>query len=244
MKSSKFEENLLSSIVLSVVLPTYNEERNGFFNPILERLSSFREVETIIVDGGSTDQTRDLAQSMGFQVYQVHNSSRAERLNYGIEKARGNMILLHHPRSILDVGGLNDLIEHPELFWGGFRHKFDYQHPLLQFTSWYSNEVRFSRSGIVYLDHCIFARKRILEAIGGVPEIAIFEDTELSKRLLSRFGHPVMIPYYSTTSSIRFRKNGFWRQSLMNQLLKVGYHLGLNLDKMNTWYEKKLRLNK
>jgi hypothetical protein len=233
----------LTAVVLSVVLTTYNEERNPFFSPILERLGSFREVETIIVDGGSSDQTRDLASNFGFQVFQISNSSRAERLNLGIEKSSGNMVLLHHPRSILDVGCLNDLIERPELFWGGFRHRFDVAHPVLDFTSWYSNEIRFTRRGIVYLDHCVFARKKILEAVGGVPELTIFEDTELSKRLLARFGHPVMIPYHSTTSAVRFVKNGIWRQSLMNQVLKLGYHLGFDTNRMNAWYEKKLHLN-
>jgi hypothetical protein len=75
-----------------------------------------------------------------------------------------------------------------------------------------------------------------------IPDVDIFEDTELSIRL-SKVSKPKLIPIKVTTSAIRFSKNGLWKQSLMNQSLKAAYHLGIDPKKMNSLYEKGLSLN-
>ncbi|MCB0355773.1 MAG: hypothetical protein KDD40_02140, partial [Bdellovibrionales bacterium] len=128
--------------------------------------------------------------------------------------------------------------------WGAFTHKFDLEHPLLNFTSWYSNHVRGDGQGIYYLDHCLFFNKYLLADNDKqpVPEVAIFEDTEFCKKLLKK-SQPQRINFLATTSSVRFQKNGMFYQSMLNQMLKVGYQLKMSDDFMNRLYEKGLSLN-
>ena len=52
-----------------------------------------------------------------------------------------------------------------------------------------------------------------------------------------------LLPFISTTSAIRFTKNGLWTQALMNQILKLGFHIGVPHDTMNKIYERGLNLN-
>ncbi len=240
-----------SGVKLSVVLTTYNEMALGLYPQILERLKAFSEAEVIVVDRQSQDGTPHLAQKMGFLVLSSDSNSRASRLNLGIAQATGSVVLLHHPRSLLAPGALEALTELAEqsfssgrLFWGGFTHQLDWDHPLLRFTSWYSNEIRAKKSKIVYLDHCIFAHRELLgKEPPFLPEVEIFEDTLLSKMLSQKAGPPVILPQLSTTSALRFRKRGVWRQALLNQALKVGFHLNFPNTWMNRIYENRLWLN-
>ncbi len=235
---------LEAKIKLSIVLPTRNERMNPYVSEILKRVSLLPNTEVICVDGGSGDTLARLSRQLGVTYLRLPGSNRAQRLNCGIRSASGRMILLHHPRSMIERKGFDVLLERSDdpFLWGGFIQAFDMDHPFLRFTSWYSNKVRFLRKGIVYLDHCIFASAELLAACGGVPDLDIFEDTELSLRL-RRYSQPAMIASRSTTSAVRFNKNGFLRQGLLNQVLKTGYWLGLPHRWMNAVYERKVSLN-
>lgn len=76
-----------------------------------------------------------------------------------------------------------------------------------------------------------------------IPNVDIFEDTEISY-ILRRHAKPKILNFESKTSSVRFQKNGFIKQSIINQYLKVLYHLKFSKKKMNRLYEKGLDLNK
>ncbi len=200
---------------------------------ILERLGEVPGLEVICAG--------DAPQALGgARFVRVEGLSRAERLQAGIDAASHPTILLHHPRSLVDAEGLRWLVARAgRAGWGGFTHAFDSDHPLLRFTSWYSNHVR-ARRGIVYLDHCVFFEKRLLTR--PIPPVEIFEDTELSL-ILRESGPPMLPPYLSTTSAVRFRTNGPWRQAWLNLRLKLAYLLGASHRRMNARYERGLGLN-
>ena len=212
--------------MLSIIIPTDENEPNSLFPKTLQALAASEDLEIVFVSKSEV-------------------STRAERLNIGFQKSKGEIVLFHHPRSFVEAEGIQFLInlskeQNRNLFWGGFTHKFDTDHFLLKFTSWYSNQIRGKRKGIFYLDHCIFFDRRVWKQ--NLPNVEIFEDTILSY-YLQTFTKPVLLPYVSCTSAIRFRQNGIWRQSLLNQLLKIGFHLKFNHKSMNQVYEKNLWLN-
>lgn len=230
--------------ILSVVIPTLNEEENPYFLQALELFSRFKGVEIIVSDGGSVDNTSTYCSKFKVKYLSNKTSSRAEKINVGIRESSSEMILLHHPRSIVCKEGVEYLIQNAmNLKWGGFLHSFDSDHPVLKFTSWYSNYIRGSLSGILYLDHCIFLKKSMALSIGELPLVDIFEDTILSQKLLKTFGKPRILPHKATTSAVRFKTNGIYRQSLMNQYLKVRFYFGAYNAEMNKVYEKGANLN-
>ncbi|GAB4421765.1 MAG: TIGR04283 family arsenosugar biosynthesis glycosyltransferase [Bacteriovoracaceae bacterium] len=229
---------------LSVVIPTLNEEENPYFIKILESLSGHEEIEVIVSDGGSMDNTFHFCSKFNIKYLSNKTTSRAERINIGIRESSSEMILLQHPRSLISKEGVEYLHQHvTDLSWGGFLHSFDLEHPILKFTSWYSNHIRGGLSGILYLDHCIFLKKSMAISIGELPLVDIFEDTILSHQLLKKFGKPKILPHKVTTSAVRFKTNGIFRQSIMNQYLKIKFHLGANHHQMNKLYEQNTGLN-
>ncbi|MFT2091564.1 glycosyltransferase [Paraglaciecola sp. 2405UD69-4] len=229
--------------MLTIIIPTLNESKSGYLNKLLQAYKPSANLEVLCVDGGSSDNTLNLIQEAGVGLIETDFSSRAARLNVGIEAAKHQMILLNHPRSIIEGAGIQALMaSNKDLSWGAFTHKFDNSHPLLSFTSWYSNFVRGDRRGIYYLDHCIFAQKTLLLDIGLLPDIEIFEDTELCLKL-SKKAKGIRLPFISETSAIRFETTGIYFQAFKNQYLKWQYYFNRSDKKMNTLYEKGLELN-
>jgi glycosyltransferase involved in cell wall biosynthesis len=82
------------NVLISVVIITRNEEAN-----IARTLNSVRSLvqdgrgEVIIVDDGSTDRTREIANSLGAKVYCESWKGYAAQKNSAIEKAQGEWIL-------------------------------------------------------------------------------------------------------------------------------------------------------
>ena len=208
--------------MLSVIIPTAYESETMLFQQAVDSLSKLKNVELICIDKSEAE-------------------TRAERLNLGFERAKGSMILFHHPRSLVDPKGIEYLVDHSDkVIWGAFTHQFDQRHFLLKFTSWYSNKIRGQCRSIFYLDHCIFFHRSLRKS--PLPPVEIFEDTVLSTQLRNQQA-PLLLPFKSTTSALRFTKNGIWRQAILNQIMKIGFYINASPQKMNKIYERGLNLN-
>ncbi|MEM8612759.1 MAG: glycosyltransferase [Cyanobacteria bacterium P01_H01_bin.105] len=235
---------------ISVVLPCLNEIRHGYLPHILDNLTrQSGNKQLIIVMSPSTDGTYEMITqhpaAAEFKLIDTDATNRAQRLTLGIEASQGDVVLLHHPATLLPPDALaqvRQLMTDKMVAWGGFRHSFDLDHWLLRFTSWYSTTQRPRLSRILYLDHCIFARREVLMQIGGVPDMDIFEDTALS-HALSQFGPPHLAPGKIVTSARRFQERGIYKHAALNQLLKLMYHAKLDPKKMNWLYEGKSQIN-
>lgn len=233
--------------MLSIIISATDEIQNHFFWETLNRIGILEDVECLIpMDKLKYSKTYERIQrEFGWvKIIETQANSRASRLNIGVQQAKGPHILYQHPRSTLEPDAYVFLQKQvSEIAWGAFEHQFNFSHPILAFTSWYSNNVRFKMSKIAYLDHCIFINKDFFEISDILlPNVDIFEDTILSQQLAAKHA-PQLLPYTCVTSAIRFSKNGIYRQSLLNQLLKIGHKLGLSDQLMNQIYEKGLSLN-
>src|SRR5437762_12506780 len=83
-----------SAVTLSVVIITYNEEQN-IGRTLASVAGLLRELggEIIVVDSGSTDRTREIAESFGAKVFVEEWKGFAAQKNSAIEKASGDWIL-------------------------------------------------------------------------------------------------------------------------------------------------------
>ncbi|PZO38722.1 MAG: glycosyl transferase [Pseudanabaena frigida] len=236
---------------LSIILPCLNEIRHGYLDRILANLIAQNGEKEIIAVLSSSDDGTDLvleSYASRFSEVKVIKSlakNRAQRLNEGISSSTGDIVLLHHPATLLPEQNSLDLIDRALLSgsdWGAFQHSFDFSHWLLHFTSWYSNNVRLKQKGIVYFDHCPFISRRVLAQIGNVPDLDIFEDTVLSDRL-RQFSKPVLAKGKVVTSARRFHQRGIYRHAVLNQILKLCYLLNIDPKYLNRLYEKSYSIN-
>lgn len=234
--------------LLTIIIPALDEMKNPIFkNSILsfQELSQKYPIEVLCVISPSAVETIEfLKQFPIVKILVLETNSRSLKMKKGFEQAQASLILFNHPRSFITENGIKKLLDlNQKINWGGFYHKFDKDSIMLKFTSWYSNFVRAKIRSILYLDHCIFLRKDKLNNVMIFPDNEIFEDTIISQQLLNLFGPCYLISEYSTTSSIRFQKNGFFFQAILNQILKIAFYLKVNDKHLNKIYEKGIELN-
>jgi rSAM/selenodomain-associated transferase 2 len=196
---------------LSIIIPTLNEAAH--IQATLRPLQALRQrkVEIILVDGGSSDGTGELAIPLVDRV--MHSPpGRAAQMNAGAYASRGDALLFLHADSRLpDKADLliATALTFPQVQWGRFDVAIDGSHFMLPVIAWFMNR-RSRLTGIATGDQGIFIRRAAFQASGGFPAQPLMEDVEFSKRMRKRSA-PAFIAARITTSGRRWEQHGVWR---------------------------------
>jgi rSAM/selenodomain-associated transferase 2 len=218
---------------LSVIIPTFNEEHH--IKILLQRLSAYKDIEILVVDGGSMDRT--LEEVSSFEQVKIISSKkgRATQMNTGADQANGRILLFLHadtfPPEAFDKH-IGSVMHESDFIGGSFYLEFDRVHPLLRLYSLFS---RINHTLFTYGDQAIFIRKTMFKRIGGFASIPIMEDLEIQKRM-RRSGKFIKLDLPVITSARKFSRDGmFWNQ-VKNILLVLFYLLGVSPDKLAKHY--------
>ena len=222
--------------MISVVVPVLDEAAAlaGSMLP-LQSLRG-REVEVIVVDGGSRDGTPRAAHPLSDRVLDAPRG-RARQMNAGAEAARGRVLLFLHADTRLPrdwVTMVRDALETRGREWGRFDVRLDGPHPMLRVVERAMN-LRSRLSGIATGDQAIFVARAAFEAVGGFPEIALMEDVALSRALRAR-SRPACLRAAALTSSRRWEHNGIARTIVLMWWLRLRYALGADPDELARMY--------
>ena len=227
-------EDGATSGLLSVVIPTLNEAEN--IGPTLESVASGNRVETVVVDGGSTDGTPELARRHGARVISSA-PGRAHQMNRGAEAAGGNLLLFLHADTLLPEAYdkcARRILSEPGVAAGAFEFRLSRRSPILKLIERTTN-FRARRLGVPYGDQGLFVTRRTFEAVGGFPDMPIMEDVEIVKRLRAQ-GRIVIANAPAATSARRWEELGEVYTSLFNQVMLLGYSLGVSPTRLARWY--------
>jgi rSAM/selenodomain-associated transferase 2 len=211
---------------LSIIVPTLNEAEQ--IVDTLRPLQPLRAAghEILVVDGGSTDATAELAAPLADHVLRA-GRGRARQMNAGAEIARGDVLLFLHADTRLPDGAerlILDGLARSGRGWGRFDVRLSGRHPLLVITGRLFS-LRSRLSGVATGDQAIFVRHDWFEQAGGYPDLPLMEDLALS-RALKRRGRPLCLWQRVTTSSRRWEANGIVRTILLMWRLRLAYYLG------------------
>ncbi|MEG3438200.1 TIGR04283 family arsenosugar biosynthesis glycosyltransferase [Pannus brasiliensis CCIBt3594] len=207
---------------ISVIIPTLNEEKM-----IQTTLREIGEgVEIIVVDGGSTDNTVELAKQSGARVFIPEKKGRSNQMNCGAEMATGDIVLFLHADTLVPEDYRERIIETlacPGTIAGAFALRVEGEEKSLRFVE-KMVEWRSRFLSLPYGDQGIFLRAKVFREMGGFADLPIMEDFEFVKRLQRR-GKIILVPRPVVTSGRRWRKLGVWKTTLINQLVILGYYL-------------------
>lgn len=194
---------------LSIIIPTLNEA-----DGIASTIASLREAQLsdiMIVDGGSTDDTVEIARDLGCEVLENVSGGRAGQMNRGAEKCEGGVFLFLHgdttlPRRAADR--LREIAEHsPQIAGGGFVRYFDSPSLFLKLTCWLAG-IRSRCFGVFLGDQGIFVRREIFEKLGGFDESLPYgEDLDFSMQMRA-IGKTATISPPVLSSARRFDERG------------------------------------
>jgi rSAM/selenodomain-associated transferase 2 len=218
---------------ISVIIPALNEA--AALPAALESLRRQRLHEIIVVDGGSTDSTREVAAREAQVLTSVRG--RAAQMNLGAKHATGDALLFIHADCTLQEGALAEtarLLARPRVIAGCFRMIVS-QEGLLYRSIETCATARVQLCGIIYGDQGLFLRRDTFEGLGGFPELKLMEDVFLSLKLRRR-GRIVVGRNHIYVSPRRWQRVGIVRQTLRNWGLTALAAAGVHPDRLARFY--------
>ncbi len=219
---------------ISIIIPTLNE--GGTLASTLDRLRQDSNLEVIVADGGSADDTCAMAQAKGVQVVQA-TGGRGAQLNQGAAIAKGEILIFLHadtqlPTNVATLVG--QALAKPGIVAGAFDLAIDGPGRRLRWiergVKWRSRWLR-----LPYGDQALFLTAEQFHRMGGFANLPIMEDFDLVQRL-NRQGRIAIVPVPVTTSGRRWQRLGVWRTTAVNQAMVAGYLLGLDVHQLARWY--------
>lgn len=219
---------------VSIIIPVLNEEST--IASTLEALRRLHSWEIIVVDGGSTDKTRDRAAKEGV-VLAASPPGRARQMNLGASLARGDVLLFLHADTLLPPSGVQDVLsalEDPRCVGGRFDLRLDGGGWIFSIIGFLIS-LRSRLSKVATGDQAIFVRRKVFEEIGGFPDIPLMEDIAFS-RMLKKRGRVACLRSRVVTSARRWEKEGVWRTIFRMWILKLLFLAGVSPFRLRRFY--------
>ena len=216
---------------LSIVIPTLNEASH--IESLLAQLSD-ENVELIVVDGGSDDQTVQRASVHAKLVYS--STGRAVQMNTGAAAANGDWLWFLHADTQLSqpLNAYVDEITQSSSVWGRFTVRLNDARFIFRVIERLMN-ARSCFTSVATGDQGLFVDRRLFDELGGYPELPLMEDVALSKRL--RKVMPVNCSTLSLiTSARRWQHRGVLKTIVLMWWLRLAYAVGVSPARLRQWY--------
>jgi rSAM/selenodomain-associated transferase 2 len=226
---------------ISIIIPVLNEEEN--IQVAIDSIFPSDNMEVIVVDGGSKDRTIEVVKELGVMLFHSR-AGRANQMNLGAKNATGDILVFLHADTRLPTG-FDDLIRtalgdvyrlDSDPIAGAFALEIDDRSRRFRWVEWgVKYRSRFLK--MPYGDQAIFLRAKVFDEIGGFPDLPIMEDFELMRRL-QKLGSISIIEQPVITSARRWLQQGIFKTTLINQLMILGYLMGVDLDRLVQLYRR------
>ncbi len=227
---------------LSIIIPVFNEAEHldNVLHHILKKSSQENIEEIIIVDGGSKDNSIEIALEYKDIILLKSPKGRAKQLNFGAKKAKGYIFYFLHadsfPPKDFDKKVITEIIKNNI---GCFRLKFDNpSHFLLKISQWFTRfNFQLFRGG----DQSLFISKKDFDSLKGFNEqYIIYEDVEFINRIYKRHNFKI-INDYVVTSERKFKKNGIWKLYFNFLMIHIKNWFGASPEELYSYYLKHIK---
>ncbi len=221
---------------ISIIVPALNEADG--ITTVLAGLAPLRNRghEVVVVDGGSSDNTLELARAADRVVPAPRG--RASQMNAGAALAQGEVLLFLHADTRLpedaDARILEGLAASGRA-WGRFDVRIEGASVCLPVIAFFMN-LRSRATGIATGDQAIFVRRDAFERAGRFPPLELMEDIALS-RSLKRVSRPLCLADKAVTSGRRWERRGVLRTVLLMGWLRLAFFFGAAPAKLARLYD-------
>jgi glycosyltransferase involved in cell wall biosynthesis len=224
-------------VKVSVAIPAYNVQKTigQAAAQSLAQAKGSLEVEVIVVDDGSTDNTSDVAASAGAKVIRQQNAGPASARNTGWKSAKGSLICFTDADCIPSPDWMVNLLEgFTDMTVGAVAGSYDIANDNSWLARYVHQEIieRHSRmpSWIrAFGSYNVAIPRYVLEATGGFNpayRTASGEDNDLSYRIIQKgwriaFRPQAKVAHHHPERLWRYLKeqyrHGFWRAKLYKE---------------------------
>ena len=226
---------------LSVVIPSLEEAcRLPLLLADLQQWPG--ELEVVVCDGGSRDQTRQVAQLAGATVLESPTSGRGPQLRWGIDHSRHAWLLVLHADSRLPGSWhqrVEQILSSPEghLSAWFFDLNVDAEmRPML----WLLERMVNLRSRWLqrpYGDQGLLIHRQLYAGVGGYRPLALMEDLDLVERL-SKVSTLRSLNRALVTSARRWQRRSVLAQAWRNARLRWLWRQGRSTEQLLRIYRR------
>ena len=192
--------------------------------------------EVIVVDGGSLDATRDIAQRAGARVV-VTAMGRANQMNVGAAACVADALVFLHADTRLppQAASLIDDALDAGHAWGRFDVRLEPSTLSLRVVAGMMN-LRSRATGIATGDQAIFVTREAFVAVGGFPALELMEDIAMSTRLKRDFGAPACLTGPVVADARRWHRDGVFRTIATMWWLRLLFWFGVDHRRLRRRY--------
>ncbi len=213
--------------MLSIIVPALQSEKT--LEATLETcVQAPAPRDIIVVDGGSVDDTKEIAMSYGARIVET-SPGRGTQLAGGAKAATGDWLLFLHADTRLGEGWqdcIQNFINKPENRNKAavFRFRLDDDKPAARRIELLAN-WRTLQFGLPYGDQGLLVSHAYYDSLGGFHTLPLMEDVKFIRRVGKQ--NIVILDADAITSAKRYQEGGYWLRPMKNLMLLMLYFLGV-----------------
>lgn len=195
--------------MIDIIIPVYNEyeflrEHQAYYEAL------GRLYPIIFVDGGSQDQTVEIARKYGRVI--LSKKGRAIQKNVGAQNSKADFLLFLHVDVCIDQQLIIDAVNvlSSGVVVGCFQMKINHEGWIFRIFEWFVN-MRARQWFVTDGDLGLFVKRCDFLEVGGFPKVDVMEDVLIGRKFQKFKRKRCVLLGGINVSTRKWDENGFWK---------------------------------